>query len=176
VSGQHTGRSDIALTSRGEEQARRLGLRLRSNEFDRVFTSSRQRARRTCELAGLAAAATVDPDLAEWDYGEYEGRRTIDIRNERPDWNIFRDGCPGGETPAQISDRADRIIGRLRALSGNIALFSHGQFGCVLASRWIELPVEKAQHFALATAALSILSYQPRHPDTPVIALWNSEV
>jgi probable phosphoglycerate mutase len=175
LSGQHTGHSDIPLTPRGEDQARALASRLRAIHFDHILTSPRQRARRTCELAGLAAAATVDPDLSEWDYGEYEGRRTVDIRKERPDWNIFEDGCPGGESATQISDRVDRTIARLCALSGNIIVFSHGQFGCVLATRWIGLPVASAKHFAMATASLSILGYQPRHPETPVISLWNSQ-
>ena len=144
------------------------------NQFARVLTSPRQRARRTCELAGFGAAAEIEPDLSEWDYGDYEGRRSRTFARQRPDWNVFRDGCPGGETPAQISDRADRLIARLRSLRGNVALFSHGQFGCVLAARWIGLPVIEGQHFALGPASLSILGYKPSHPKTPVIALWNA--
>ncbi len=140
ISGQHTGRTDIPLTARGEDEARTLAPLLRAVSFARVLTSSRRRARRTCELAGLGAVSEVEPDLTEWDYGEYEGQRTVDIREGRPDWNVFRDGCPGGETTAHVSDRADRLIARLLALSGNIALFSHGQFGSVLAARWIGMP------------------------------------
>ena len=164
LSGQHTGRTDIPLTARGEDEARELGQCLRAIPFARVLTSPRQRARRTCELAGLGPAAEIEPDLAEWDYGDYEGQRSVDIRKGRPDWNLFRDGCPNGEMPAQVSDRADRLIARLRALDGNVALFSHGQFGCVLAARWIGLPVVEAQHFLLGTASLSILGYDPTTP------------
>ena len=174
LAGQHTGRTDIPLTARGEEAARELGQRLRDIAFARVLTSPRQRARRTCELTGLGPAAESEPDLAEWDYGDYEGQRSVDIRKERPDWNLFRDGCPRGETPAQVSDRADRFIERLRALDGNVALFSHGHFGRVLAARWIGLPVSEAQRFLLDTASLSILGYEHNHVASPVIALWNS--
>ncbi len=173
LSGQHTGRTEIPLTARGEDMARALGERLNDARFAHVLTSPRQRARRTCELAGLAQAAEIEADLAEWDYGDYEGKRSVDIRKERPDWNIFRDGCPNGETPAQISDRADRLIAHLGAWDGNVALFSHGHFGCVLATRWIGLPVLQAQHFSLDPASLSILSYAPHLPDVRVLALWN---
>ena len=173
-SGQHTGRTDILLTARGEERARELGQRLRNIQFGRVLTSPRQRARRTCELAGLGAAAEIEPDLTEWDYGDYEGQRSADIRMQRPDWNLFRDGCPRGETPAQISDRADRLIARLRVLDGKVALFSHGHFGRVLAARWIGLPVGEAQRFLLETASLSILDHEHNNVELPVIALWNA--
>lgn len=174
LSSRHTGRTDIPLTEQGELDARKLGERLRDLRFSQVFTSPRQRARRTCELAGLAQVAKTEPDLAEWDYGDYEGRHSVDIRKGRPDWNLFRDGCPRGERPAQVSDRADRLIAHLRALDGNVALFSHGHFGCVLAARWIGLPVIEGQHFLPGTASLSILGYEPNHPEVPVIALWNS--
>jgi probable phosphoglycerate mutase len=115
----------------------------------------------------------IDPDLSEWDYGDYEGQRSVDIRDARPDWNIFRDGCPGGEAPEEISDRADRLIARLRSLQGNVALFSHGHFGLVLAARWIGLSVVQGQHFSLSTGSLGVLSNDPRHPEVPVLALWN---
>lgn len=174
LSHQHTSRTDIPLTEQGEYEASQLGERLRSTTFTRVFTSPRQRVRQTCALAELSLIAEVELDLAEWDYGDYEGKRSVDIRRERPDWNIFRDGCPQGEMPAQVSDRADRLIARLRALDGNIALFSHGQFGCVLAARWIGLPVIDGPHFLLGTASLSILGYDPDHPEIPVISLWNA--
>ena len=174
LSGQHTGRTDIALTAHGEDQARELAPLLRRVQFAHVFTSPRQRARRTCELAGLASAAEIEPDIAEWEYGDYEGLRSVDIRKQRPDWNIFRDGCPSGETPQQIADRADRLIAKLVVLNENIALFSHGQFGCVLAARWIGLPVLNGQHFILNPASISILSDNPSHPDVRVIALWNA--
>jgi broad specificity phosphatase PhoE len=174
-SGQHTGRTDVPLTAQGEEEARRLAERLRAEPFSRVFTSPRQRARRTCELAGWGARAEIDPDLAEWDYGDYEGLRSAEILERRPDWNLFRDGCPNGETPAQVSDRADRVIARLRMIEGRVAIFSHGHFGRVLAVRWIGLPVIEGQHFQLSTCSLSIFGYEHNNPVEPVIALWNAE-
>ena len=173
-SGQHTGLTDIPLTAHGESQAQELAQRLRDISFTRVFTSPRQRARRTCELAGFAPVAETDPDLAEWNYGDYEGKRTVDIKKERSDWNLFLDGCPCGESPVQVSDRADRFIARLRALEGNVALFSHGHFGRALAARWIGSPVSQAQHLLLSTASISILGYEHNHADEPVIALWNA--
>jgi probable phosphoglycerate mutase len=174
LSSRHTSRTDIPLTEQGERDARKLGERLRDFKFSQVFTSPRQRAQRTCELAGLAQVAKIEPDLAEWDYGDYEGQHSVDIRKGRPDWNLFRDGCPRGEMPAQVSNRADRLIARLCALDGNVALFSHGHFGCVLAARWIGLPVIEGQHFLLGTASLSILGCEPNHLGVPVIELWNS--
>jgi broad specificity phosphatase PhoE len=174
ISGRHTSRTDIPLTEQGEQDARQLGDKLRATTFVRVFTSPMQRARRTCGLAGLTPVAEVEPDLAEWNYGDYEGLRSLDIRKARPDWNLFQDGCPHGEMPAQVSDRADRIIARLRPLEGNIALFSHGHFGCVLAVRWIGLPVIEGQHFPLGTASLSIFGYETDRSQVPVIARWNS--
>jgi broad specificity phosphatase PhoE len=173
LSRQHTGRTDIALTARGEEEARQLEPRLRDIAFAHVLTSPLQRARQTCALAGLGAAAAIAADLAEWDYGDYEGRRSVDIHKTRANWNIFRDGCPHGEMPAQISARADRFIAYLRTLQGNIALFSHGHFGGVLAVRWIGLPLAAAQHFPLATASVSVLADDPHHGDVPIIAQWN---
>jgi probable phosphoglycerate mutase len=174
ISGQHTGRTDLPLTPHGEDEVRALAPWLRPVPFARVLTSPRQRAQRTCALAGLAAAAETDADLAEWDYGDFEGRTSADIRNSLPDWNIFRDGCPGGEAPAQIAARADRLIARLAAMSGDVALFSHGEIGRVLGVRWVGLPVIEGQHLALATASLSILGYNPIHPTVRVIALWNA--
>lgn len=173
LSRQHTGCTDIPLTPRGEDLARKLGESLRDIPFARVLTSPRQRARRTCELAGLSTVAEIEPDLAEWDYGDYEGRRSAEIRQTRSEWNLFVDGCPRGEMPAQISDRVDRFLARLRELEGNIALFSHGHFGRVLAARWIGLPVSEAQRFLNDTASLGILDYEHQHVGSPVIALWN---
>lgn len=173
-SSRHTGRTDIPLTALGEDEVREWGKRLCRIPFAHVLTSPRIRARRTCELVGLGMVAKIEPDLAEWDYGDYEGLRSVDIRKERPDWNVFRDGCPNGELPAQVCVRADRLIAQLRAMDGNIALFSHGQFGGVLAARWIGLSVVEAQHFPLGTASLSILGNDPHHPTVPVIELWNS--
>jgi len=174
LSGRHTSRTDIPLTEQGEQDARRLGERLRTTTFLRVFTSPMQRARRTCALVGLTPVAEVEPDLAEWNYGDYEGLRSQDIRQARPDWNLFRDGCPRGETPAQVSDRADRLISRLRPLEGNVALFSHGHFGCVLAVRWIGLPVIEGQHFRLGTATLSIFGDESERSQVPVIECWSA--
>jgi probable phosphoglycerate mutase len=174
ISGQHTGRTDIPLTERGERDALELSARLKGLSFAKVLTSPLQRARRTCELAGLAPVAEVEPDLGEWDYGNYEGQRSAEIRRGRPDWNLFRDGCPRGEAPAHVSNRADRLIAHLRELEGNVAVFSHGHFGRVLAARWIGLPVCEAKRFLLSTASLSILGYEHNHAEAPVIALWNA--
>ena len=171
---QHTGRTDIPLTNQGENEARLLGLRIGGTTFEHVFSSPSDRARRTCTLVGLDRTTEIEPDLAEWDYGDYEGRCTVDIRKVRPDWNIFRDGCPGGESPRQVCDRADRLIARLRKLDGKVALFSHGQFGCVLAARWIGLPLIESPHFVLGTSTLSVFGYDPDHPTVPVISLWNA--
>jgi len=174
LSGQYTGRTDIPLTAHGEDEARELGLRIRDIPFARVLTSPLQRAQQTCALAGLIPAAEIEPDLAEWDNGDDEGRTYADILASRPGWNLFRDGSPHGETPAQISDRADRFIVRLGELDGNAALFSHGHFGRILAARWIGLSVDQAQHLLLDTASLSILCYEHDRTDQPAIALWNS--
>jgi probable phosphoglycerate mutase len=171
---QHTGRTDLPLTEAGEAQARALLPWLGAIEFTHVLTSPLQRARRTCVLAGLGASAIVEPDLAEWNYGDYEGKRSGDIRELRPGWNCFTDGCPGGELPGEISDRADRLIRHLCTLRGNIALFSHGEFAGVLATRWIGLPVAEGGHFSLDTASLSILAHNPSHPEMRAIALWNA--
>lgn len=174
ISSRHTGLTDIPLTANGEDEARKLGRHLRDIQFVHVLTSPLKRARQTCELVGLDKVSEIEPDLAEWDYGDYEGKRSVDIRKDRPDWNVFQDGCPHGEMPAHISERADRLIARLRTVDGKVALFSHGQFGGVLAARWIGLPLAEARHFPLGTASLSILSFNPNHPDVPVIALWNA--
>ncbi len=174
ISGQHTGFTDIALTAQGEEQARALAPYMGRIHFARVFSSPLTRARRTCDLAGLGDAAESEADLVEWNYGDYEGRRSDDIVKERPGWSVWADGCPHGDTPAMVSDRADRLLARLRAISGNIALFSHGQFGSALAARWIGLPLVHGQNLALSPATVSILSYPQHHPDTPVISLWNA--
>ena len=174
LSGQYTSRTDLPLTAHGEYLARELGLRLREISFARVFISPRQRARRTCELVIPGATPEVEPNLAEWDYGDYEGQHSAAVHKEHPDWNLFRDGCPGGETPSQISTRADRLIAKVRTMEGNIALFSHGHFGRVLAARWIGLPASEARHFTLGTASLSVFDYEHDHADSPVIALWNA--
>lgn len=174
LSGQHTGKSDIPLTAQGEDEARALRPWVQQIEFSLVLTSPRIRARRTCELVGLGDSVEIEPDLAEWDYGDYEGIRSADIRKERPQWNIFSDGCPNGEMPAQVSERVDRLITRLSSKSGNIALFSHGHLGLALAARWIGLAIEQGRHLQLSTASLSILSSTPSYPVTRVISLWNA--
>ncbi len=173
-SGQHTSRTEIPLTAEGEWGARRLAGPLRGLKFTAIFASPRERARQTCELAGLGAGMAIEPDLAEWDYGEYEGLRSAEILARRPGWNLFRDGCPGGEAPAQVSARADHLIARLRGLGGNIALFSHGHFGRVLGARWTGLPVLTGQRLALDPDSLSILGYEHHDPLAPVLALWNA--
>ena len=172
VSGQHTGRTDLPLTERGERNARALGERLRGRKFARVFTSPLQRAVRTCEMAGFSGAAEEDPDLVEWEYGEYEGRRTAEIHAERPGWLLFRDGCPGGEAPDQVGARADRVIARLRAVGGDVLLFSSGHFLRVLTARWLGLDVAAGAYFVLGTASLSTLGYEHDRTD-PAIRLWN---
>jgi probable phosphoglycerate mutase len=172
LSGQHTGLTDLPLTERGECNARRLGERLKGLEFARVFTSPLQRAKRTCELAGFGERAEVDQDLVEWNYGEYEGLRTADIRAKRPDWELFRDGFPGGETFEEIGARADRVVNRVRSVDGKVLLFSSGHFLRVLAARWLGLEPQGARYFLLGTASLSELTYE-HNPSEPVIGLWN---
>jgi broad specificity phosphatase PhoE len=172
LSGQHTGRTDIALTDRGERNARQLGERLRGFAIGKVYTSPLIRATRTCALAGFGAMAEIDPDLVEWDYGAYEGRRTVDIRRETPGWELFRDGCPGGETPAQVAARADRVVERVRAAAGNVLLFSSGHFLRVLAARWLRFAPGEGRNFLLGTAALSALGYEHTRSES-VIRLWN---
>jgi broad specificity phosphatase PhoE len=173
LSGQHTGITDLPLTERGERNARRLGERLKGLSFVKVFTSPLQRAARTCELAGFGAGAEVDRELLEWNYGEYEGRRTAEILAERPDWQLFRDGCPGGESPDQIGARADRVVSRLRAIQGDVLLFSSGHFLRVLAARWLALEPGAGRYFLLSTASLGMLAYEHNNLTEPVIRLWN---
>jgi broad specificity phosphatase PhoE len=173
VTGQHTGLTDLPLTAQGERNARALAGRLDGLTFAKVFTSPLQRARRTCELAGFGAVAEIDPDLVEWDYGAYEGRRTAEIRAERPDWQLFRDGCPGGESPTQVVSRAERVQSRIRVVQGNVLIFSSGHFIRVLAARWIGLePSVNCMSFLLSTASLSAVGYEHDF-DQPVIRLWN---
>jgi broad specificity phosphatase PhoE len=173
LTGQHTGRTDVALTAHGEDQARALAPALGAIDFDRVLTSPALRARQTCELAGFADEAVVVADLAEWDYGDYEGKSSSEIRKQRPGWNVYRDGCPGGESVLDVTVRADRVIASFRALSGTILVFSHGQFGCSLAARWIDLAVLQAQHLQMDPASVGVLAFNPAHPAVAVIAYWN---
>lgn len=164
--------TDVPLTPRGEQEARAIGERLRGVSFQHVLCSPRVRARRTCELADLGPAATVNNDLQEWNYGEYEGLLTSEILTRQPGWKIFEHGCPGGESPAQIAARADRIVAAVQALDGNVALFSHGHFTRVLAARWVDLPVAGGQILGSSTGSIGILSTSP-NTSSPVIALWN---
>ena len=172
LSGQHTGLTDLLLTDRGERNARRLGARLRGRRFAGVFTSPLQRASRTCELAGFGAQAHIDRDLLEWNYGQYEGRTTSEIHAERPGWQLFRDGCPGGESPAEVGARADRVVSRMRAVGDDVLIFSHGHFLRVLTARWLGLEPLAGRYFVLSTASLSALSYES-DLSQPVIRLWN---
>jgi probable phosphoglycerate mutase len=173
LSGQHTGITDLPLTEAGERNARKLAGRLAGLTFCKVFTSPLQRAKRTCELAGFGPVAEIDRDLAEWNYGQYEGRTGAEIRAERPDWQLFRDGCPGGESPQQVAVRADRVVSRVRAVQGNVLLFSSGHFIRVLACRWIGVePTLNARSFMLSTASLSALGYEHDF-SRPVVRLWN---
>ena len=176
LSGQHTSRTDIPLTANGEAQARALGPRLRELSLHAVLTSPRLRARTTCELAGLSLQASIDDDLSEWDYGDFEGLRSSDILKTNPGWNLWTDGCPNGETPDAVAARADRVIARIRAAPGNVAVFSHGHFCCALAVRWIGLPIRNGEHFVLSPASLSALGYAERHAEIATITLWNSRV
>jgi len=172
ISGQHTGRTDIALTEQGEHAAQGLRTRLQDLSFAQVFTSPLQRARQTSDLAGFGKSAEAYPDLMEWDYGTYEGRRTVDIRTERPGWRLFEDGCPGGETLQEMATRADRVIARIRALESDVLVFAHREILRILIVRWIALPALEARRLDLATASLSTLGYD-HGLEEPVIRLLN---
>ena len=171
-SGQHTGRTDLPLTEHGERNARRLGNQFRRRNFAQVFTSPLQRARRTCELAGFGGQAEVDRDLLEWNYGEYEGLRTAEIHAKRPGWELFRDGCPGGEAAGDVGARADRVLDRVRAVEQDVLIFSSGHFLRVLAARWLGLEPQAGKYFLLSTASLSALSYE-HNLTQPIIKFWN---
>jgi broad specificity phosphatase PhoE len=173
ASGQHTGRTDLPLTPDGERNAARLGERLKGMKFAKIFTSPLQRASRTCELAGFTGAET-DPDLVEWDYGQYEGLTSAQILKQNPNWELFRDGGPGGESPQQIAQRADRVVQRVRGVNGDVLLFSSGHFSRVLAARWLGLGPEFAAYFLLSPTSLSALSYE-HNLSHPVIRLWNDD-
>jgi broad specificity phosphatase PhoE len=172
LTGQHTGCTDLPLTERGERNARSLGERLTGLVFCKVLTSPLQRATRTCELAGFGTAAEVDPNLVEWNYGDYEGLRTAQIHQERPDWQLFRDGCPNGELPDQVGRRADRTITRLREIEGDVLIFSSGHFLRVLTARWLGLEPVGGRFFMLRTASLSALGYE-NDLSQPVIQFWD---
>jgi probable phosphoglycerate mutase len=172
VTGQHTGLTDLPLTARGEANARRLVERLRGVDFAKVFVSPLQRARQTCALAGFGDVAEVVDDLVEWNYGEYEGKRTAEIRAVRPGWSLFRDGCPDGESPADVARRADRVLALVRSIDGNVLVFSSGHFLRVFTARWLGLDASAGKFFQLSTASLSVLGYEHSR-DVPVLQLWN---
>ena len=169
LSGQHTGTTEIPLTHNGRRLAGRLHPVLAKETFALVLVSPMQRARETCDLAGLGDRAIIDPDLMEWDYGKYEGLTPRQIDDVAPGWLIFRDGCPGGEAPEQVGDRVDRVIARVRA-TGDCALFAHGHVLRVLGVRWLGRPARAGQHFALSTGTVSVLGY---YRDIPAVKIWN---
>lgn len=171
LSGQHTGTTDIPLTENGRKLAKRLEPVLASESFALILTSPLERARQTCELAGLGARAQIDRDLTEWNYGDYEGLTPKQIHAQAPGWMLFSDGCPGGETPAQIGTRVDRVITRVRAVDGHVALFAHGHIFRVFAARWLGLQASAGCHFLLETATLNILSY---YRGIPAVKRWNA--
>lgn len=173
LSGQHTGRTDLPLTPSGEVNARRLGERLLGNTFALVLTSPLQRAVRTCELAEYGGVVERDPDLVEWNYGRYEGRTTAEIRAENPTWDLFREGCPDGESPAAVAERADRIVARVRMAAGNVLLFSSGHILRVLAARWCGLDVTFARYLLLGTGTVSVLGYAHDDRREPALKFWN---
>lgn len=170
LSGQHTGRTDIPLTRSGRKMAEQLATVLAGEDFEQVMTSPLQRARETCALAGLGPQAVVEPDLAEWHYGDYEGLTTSEIQAQAPDWLLFRDGCPGGESPEQVGTRVDRLIATVRSVPGHVALFGHGHLFRLFAARWLGLPVLEGRRFMLYPATLSILSY---YRGIPAVKRWN---
>ena len=173
LSGQHTGRTDIPLTERGRKQARLLEPLLSTANFALVLSSPLQRARETCELAGLGPRMEIEPDLMEWDYGEYEGRTSKDIKRSAPNWMVFTDGCPGGETPEQVGARVDRVIDRIRPVAGRVALFAHGHLLRVFVARWIGFPPSAGQHFLLDTSTVGVLGY---YQGVPAVKRWNAPV
>ena len=170
VTGQHTSRTDVSLPEAGRRQAERLAPRLAGRQFAVVLTSPLQRAAETCRLAGFGEVAELCDDCREWEYGEYEGRTTTDIRTEVPGWSLWRDGVPGGETAAQVAARADRVIERLRGAAGDGLVFSHGHFQRVLAARWLDLGPEQGRLFALSPASISVLGWER---EEAVLTLWN---
>ena len=170
---QRTGRTDLPLNERGEERAHQLGERLRRFSFARVFTSPLQRASKTCALAGFGEVAQVDPDLVEWDYGRFEGKLTKNIRKERPGWEMFRDGCPDGESPQDVAARADRFIARARGIEGDVLAFSSAHIIRMIAARWLGLPPVAGRCFFCRPASVGVLAFEHNSRDEPIIGLWN---
>ena len=173
LSGQHTGRTDIPLTERGRQQARLLEPLLSTANFALVLSSPLRRARETCELAGLGPRMQLEPDLMEWNYGEYEGLTSKQIKRTAPNWMVFTDGCPGGETPEQVGARVDRLIDRIRPVAGRVALFAHGHLLRVFVARWIGFPPSAGQHFLLDTSTVGVLGY---YQGVPAVKRWNAPV
>jgi broad specificity phosphatase PhoE len=170
---QHTGRTDLPLNERGEEHARQLGERLRAFTFAGVFTSPLRRASKTCELAGFGAKPEVDPDLIEWDYGRFEGQRTSDVLKEWPGWELYRDGCPGGESPEDVAMRADRFIARVHNINGDVLAFSSGHIIRMIAARWAGLTPAAGRVFFCRPASVGVLGFERESRDQPIIRLWN---
>ena len=170
---QRTGRTDIPLNAIGREHARQLGDALRRFTFARAYASPLQRAAVTCELAGFGGIAEVDPDLVEWDYGVYEGLVLLDIHRERPGWELFRDGCPGGESPDNVADRADRFLARVRNVPGDVLAFSSGHLIRMIAARWLGLSAGAGRFFYCRPASVGVLSYEHNSRDEPILGLWN---
>jgi len=173
LSGQHTGRTDIPLTERGRQQARLLEPLLSTANFALVLSSPLRRARETCELAGLGPRMQLEPDLMEWNYGEYEGLTSKQIKRTAPNWMVFTDGCPGGETPEEVGARVDRLIDRIRPVAGRVALFAHGHVLRVFVARWIGLPPSAGQHFLLDTSTVGVLGY---YQGVPAVKRWNAPI
>jgi probable phosphoglycerate mutase len=170
---QRTGRTDLALNERGEARARQIGERLQQFSFVRVFTSPLQRASKTCALAGYAAVAEVDPDLVEWDYGVFEGKLTRQILEGRPGWELYRDGCPQGESPADVAARADRFIAKVRGVAGDVLAFSSGHIIRMIAARWLGMPPGAGRHFYCRPASVGVLGFEHNRRDEPILGLWN---
>jgi len=170
---QHTGRTDLPLNAHGEQNARQLGERLRENSFLRVFTSPLKRAAKTCELAGFGKVAEIDSDLLEWDYGHFEGKLTAEILKEQPDWELYRDGCPGGESPDDVAARANSFIARVRQIEGNVLAFSSGHIIRMIAARWLGLPPAAGRFFYCRPASVGVLGYEHNSREEPIIRAWN---
>jgi broad specificity phosphatase PhoE len=170
---QHTGRTDLALNERGEENARQLGERLQQNSYVRVFTSPLKRASKTCELAGFGASAEVDSNLLEWDYGHFEGKTTDEILKERPEWQLYRDGSPGGESSEDVAARANHFLTRVRRIEGDVLAFSSGHIIRMIAARWLGLPPAAGRFFYCRPASVGVLGYEHNSYDEPIIRAWN---
>jgi probable phosphoglycerate mutase len=168
-----TGRTDLPLNEQGEQRARQIGERLQQFSFAQVFTSPLQRASRTCALAGFGSVAEVNSDLVEWDYGRLEGKSTADIQQDRPGWELFRDGCPGGESPLDVAQRADRFISRVFAADGDVLAFSSGHIIRMIAARWLGLPPGAGRFFYCRPASVGVLDFEHENRNEPIIGLWN---